>query len=109
MKDDAAYLRHMQDCIARIERYTHDGPATFSDSTLLQDAVIRNLQTIGQSVLQLSDALKIAHPEVDWKNIVGLRNVLVHDYLGVNVARIWEIIGHDLPVLKDKIDAMLCQ
>ncbi|MBI4322699.1 MAG: DUF86 domain-containing protein [Candidatus Omnitrophica bacterium] len=106
MKDDAVYLRHVLECIERIEHYTLGGHAEFMASLLIQDGVIRNLQTLGQSVLKLSDALKIAHPEVDWKSIIGLRNVLVHDYLGVSVARIWEIVEHDLPDLKTKILSM---
>ena len=106
MKDDAVYLRHIQECTARIEQYTQAGRSPFLASTLVQDGVIRNLQTLGQSALKLSEALKFAHPEVDWKNIVGLRNVLVHDYLGVNVARIWEIVERDLPDLKAKVTAI---
>ena len=103
MKDDAVYLQHILECIARIEEYTKAGRTEFMASTLIQDGVIRNLQTLGQSVLKLSEPLKAAHPEVDWKSIVGLRNVLVHDYLGVNVTRIWEIIERDLPDLKAKV------
>jgi hypothetical protein len=57
-------------------------------STLVQDAVLRNLQTIGQSVGRLSDTLREAHLEVNWRGIIGLRNVLVHDYLGINQERI---------------------
>ena len=106
MKEDAVYVRHILECIDRIEQYTNEGHAAFLASTLIQDGVIRNLQTLGQSALKLSDALKSAHPEVDWKSIVGLRNVLVHDYLGVNVARIWEIVEHDLPDLKAKVVAL---
>jgi len=71
-----------------------------------QDGVIRNLQTLGQSVLKISEALKSAHPEVGWNNIIGLRNVLVHDYLGVQITRIWEIVEQDLPDLKAKVTAM---
>jgi len=106
MKEDTVYLRHVQGCIARIEQYTEAGRSAFLASTLVQDGVLRNLQTLGQSALKLSDALKSAHPEVDWKSIVGLRNVLVHDYLGVNVARIWEIVERDLPDLKTKVAAI---
>ena len=106
MKDDAVYVRHILECIDRIEQYTKAGRAAFMASTLIQDGVIRNLQTLGQSALKLSDTLKSAHAEVDWKSIVGLRNVLVHDYLGVNVARIWEIVEHDLPDLKARITAL---
>lgn len=60
MKDDAVYLRHVQECIARIEQYTAAGRSEFMASTLVQDGVIRNLQTLGQSALKLSEALKSA-------------------------------------------------
>lgn len=103
MKDDAVYVQHILECIERIERYTPGGRTEFMASPLIQDGVLRNLQTLGQSVLKLSDTLKAAHPEVDWKSIIGLRNVLVHDYLGVSVARIWEIVERDLPDLKTKV------
>ena len=103
MKDDAIYLQHIQECILRIEHYTAEGHSAFLASTLIQDGVLRNLQTLGQSVLQLSERLKASHPEVDWKSIVGFRNVLVHDYLGVNVARVWEIVERDVPDLKAKL------
>jgi uncharacterized protein with HEPN domain len=106
MKVDAVYLRHILECIDRIERYTTEGRAAFLASTLLQDGVLRNLQTLGQSVLKLSEPLKASHPEVDWKNIVGFRNVLVHDYLGVYVARVWEIVERDVPDLKAKVAAI---
>ena len=107
MKDDAIYLQHVQECIGRIEQYTAEGHAAFLASALIQDGVLRNLQTLGQSVLKLSEPLKASHPEVDWKSIVGLRNVLVHDYLGVNVARVGEIVERDLPDLKAKLTKIL--
>jgi uncharacterized protein with HEPN domain len=103
MKDDAVYLRHIQECIARIEQYTAQGHEAFLASTLIQDGVIRNLQTLGQSVLKLSESLKVSHPEVEWKSIVGFRNVLVHDYLGISIERVWEIVERDLPDLKAKL------
>ena len=106
MKDDAVYVQHVLECIARIEQYTQAGRAEFMASTLIQDGVIRNLQTLGQSVVKLSEPLKAAHPEVDWKSIMGLRNVLVHDYLGVSVARIWDIVERDLPDLKVNVIAI---
>ena len=103
MKDDAIYLQHIQECIARIKEYTVQGRQAFLTSTLIQDGVIRNLQTLGQSILKLSDSLKASHPEVDWKSIVGFRNVLVHDYLGISVARVWEIVERDVPDLQAKL------
>ena len=105
MKDDAVYVQHILECIARIEQYTQAGRAEFMASTLIQDGVIRNLQTLGQSVGKISEPLKAAHPEVDWKSITGLRNVLVHDYLGVSAVRIWDIVERDLPDLKVNVIA----
>ena len=67
MKDEAVYLQHILECVARIEEYTKAGRTEFAASTLIQDGVIRNLQTLGQPVLKLSEPLKAAHPEVDWK------------------------------------------
>ena len=76
-------------------------------STLVQDAVLRNLQTLGQSAGRLSDALRNARPEVDWRGIIGLRNILVHDYLGISLVRIWEIVEHDLPDLRQKVEVLI--
>src|SRR3989442_10313641 len=97
----------MGECLTRIERYVTGGREAFIHSTLIQDAVLRNLQTIGQSVSRLSNALREAHPEINWRSIIGLRNVLVHDYLGINLERIWDIIEYDVPDLQRTVEAIL--
>lgn len=107
MKDDRLYVIHIDECLARLTQYIAGGRAAWLHSTLIQDAVLRNLQTIGQSVSRLSAPLRTAHPEVDWRGIIGLRNVLVHDYLGINLERIWEIIENDVPVLQRTVAMML--
>ena len=108
MKDDKLYLIHIGECIERIEKYIgtecRDG---FMASTLTQDAVLRNLQTMAESTQRMSDGLKAAHPQVNWYKISGFRNVLVHDYLGVELERVWLIIENDLPGLKHAITTML--
>jgi len=76
-------------------------------SHLIQDAVLRNLQTMAEATERLSDAAKATHPEVEWRTIAAFRNVLVHDYLGVDLEKIWEIVQRDVPNLKPVIDAML--
>jgi uncharacterized protein with HEPN domain len=106
VNDDTLYLIHIGECIARIERYVVDGREGFIGSTLIQDAMLRNLQTIGQSVGRLSEVLCDTHPEINRGSIIGW-NVLVHDYLDINLERIWEIIEHDLPDLKHTIEALL--
>ena len=107
MKDEKLYLIHLGECIARIEQYVAGDREAWMRSTLIQDAVWRNLQTIGQSVRRLSSALRDAYPEVHWRAIIGLRNVLVHDDLGMNLERIWAIVEHDMPDLKRQVEALL--
>lgn len=107
MKDDAVYLRHVQECIRRIEEDTASGREPFMASHTLQDAVLRNLQTLAESTQRLSDAAKSAHSEMDWRRIAAFRNMLVHNYLGIDLETVWEIVQRDLPDLKRVITAML--
>jgi uncharacterized protein with HEPN domain len=108
MKDEKLYLIYISERIERIESYIGDiDREKFMASSLLQDAVIRNLQTLAESTQRLSDRLKDSHPEIDWNKIAGFRNVLVHDYLGVDVERIWNIVEKELPALKNSIHKML--
>lgn len=107
MKDDRLYLIHNLECLSRIEKYTAAGKEAFMSDTKTQDAVLRNLQTLAESTQRISPALKTAHPEVPWERIAGFRNVLVHEYLGVNLIRVWEIIEHGLPELRDQVKNLL--
>jgi uncharacterized protein with HEPN domain len=107
MRDDKLYLIHMQECIQRIEKYTAGGQVEFMQQDLIQDAVIRNLQVLAESSQHVSDERKLSHPEVDWFALSGFRNVLVHDYLAVDVERVWNIITNDLPSLKSSLIIML--
>lgn len=109
MKDDRLFLIHVRESIGRIEEYTADGREAFFADTRTQDAVLRNLQTFSESTQRLSSDLKAAHPEVDWRGISGLRNILVHDYLGINLVRVWEIVEHDLPLLKRQVERLLAE
>jgi uncharacterized protein with HEPN domain len=76
-------------------------------STLIQDGVIRNLEVIGEATKKLSDPIKQAAPTVPWKQIAGMRDVLIHDYLKVNLNRVWQTIEHDLPTLKEAVKKLL--
>jgi len=107
MKDDKLYLIHIRECIERIEEYVAGGRNEFMVSTLIQDAVLRNLQTMAESTQRLSDSLKRTHPEVPWRDIAGFRNVLVHDYLGVDLEYVWQVVERDLPPLRKQIETML--
>jgi uncharacterized protein with HEPN domain len=84
MKDDLLYLNHIQECIRRIEEYAAEGDKAFRHSHMVQDAILRNLQTLAESTKLVSADLKKVNPDIDWRAITGLRNILVHDYLGVD-------------------------
>jgi len=107
MRDDTVYLRHIMESIQRIEENVAQGRDRFLNSHTFQDAVLRNLQTLAESTQRLSEELKAAHPEIEWHRIAAFRNVLVHDYLGVDVERVWEITQRDVPELKKAILTIL--
>ena len=108
MKDDRLYLIHIGECIDRIESYTQGmTKEAFIASSLVQDAVVRNLQTLAESTQRLSDRAKDSRSEIEWYKIAGFRNVLVHDYLAVDVEKVWNIVQSDLPLLKSAIREML--
>jgi uncharacterized protein with HEPN domain len=107
VKDDAIYLRHARECIRRIEEDVAGGRDAFMASHTIQDAVLRNLRTMVEATQRLSDSAKATHPEVEWRTIAAFRNVLVHDYLGVDLEEIWRIVQRDVPALKCAIISML--
>lgn len=103
---DRTYVEHMLECIDRIERYVDGDRSRFMESEMVQDAVTRNLQTLAESSQRLSDAAKETQPGIDWRAISGFRNVLVHDYLGLDLNTIWLVIAQDLPLLKSGLKAI---
>ena len=107
MKDDRLYLIHILECVERIEHYTVDGGEAFIDDTRTQDAVMRNLQVLAESAQRLSDELRQKYPDIEWRSIAAFRNVAVHDYLGIDLKQIWDIVTDDLPVLRHQIEAIV--
>ena len=107
MKDDAIYLQHILECLRRIEENTAAGYDAFMASHTLQDAVLRNLQTLAESTQRLSDAPKAARPSVEWRAISGFRNVLVHNYLGIDFEQIWSIVQRDVPALRAALETLV--
>ena len=99
MKDDSVYLRHILDSIARIQAYTNRGRDIFFQETLIQDAVLRNLEIIGEAVKRLSASAKQQAPNIPWAQIAGMRDVLIHNYFGVKLDRVWQVVERDLPAL----------
>jgi uncharacterized protein with HEPN domain len=106
--DDQIYLTHILECVALIQSYTRNGKGEFMGSALVQDAVLRRLQTMAESTQRLSDHLKTKAPEVDWRSLAGFRNVLVHDYLGgIDLERVWDAVELYLPGLEAAVRKLM--
>ena len=88
MNKDLLYLESIRDCLERIAEYTATGKQAFLDTRLIQDGVIRNLEVIDEATKNLSSELRESNPAIPWRQIAGMRYVLIHDYLKVNLGRV---------------------
>jgi uncharacterized protein with HEPN domain len=103
-KDLKIFLLHILESINLIENYIVDEKKEdFFESQLLQDAIIRRIGIIGEAVKNINEKIKEEYPEIPWKSIAGMRDILIHQYFGVDLNLTWEVIKEDLPKLKKKI------
>lgn len=102
-------MRHIRDAVGRIESYVVGGREAFLAETIIQDAVIRNIEVIGEAVKNLSGDLRSRHPEVPWARIAGPRDVLIHEYFGVRLETVRAAVENRLPELKRHIEAVLAE
>ncbi len=103
MKDERVYLLHALESIDAIQRYTVDGRDAFFADPKTQDAVIRNVEVIGQAVKGISEQTRALEPDVPWRQIAGMRDKLIHEYFGVDLALVWDVVERELPVLRPQI------
>lgn len=104
-KDNLIYILHMLECIQTINEYVDDREQFYS-TRIVQDAVIRNLQIMSESSQRLSQVVKDSYPAVPWREISGFRNILVHDYLGLDLDVIWSVIEQELPDLESTLTSI---
>ena len=109
MNVDRLYLSNIVECISQIEQYVVDGREEFFRNRMVQDAVIRNFEVIGEAVKRLSMELRQENGDIPWRQMAGFRDVLIHDYLRVDVAEVWVVVEQDLPVLKPRLFELLEQ
>lgn len=109
MKDDKVYLQHIIDNCDFIFRHTQKDRVRFLNDELVRDAVLRNLQTLAESSTRLSHTIKQANPQINWRDISGFRNVLAHDYLGLDLNIIWDVVEQDLPTLHQTAKTLLSE
>jgi uncharacterized protein with HEPN domain len=107
MKDDSIYLRHILEAIEKIESYAAVGKDSFMTTAIIHDAVIRNLEIIGEAAKHLSDGFKQRNADIPWRNVSGLRDVLIHHYMGVDLETVWNVVENNLPQLKQAIQKNL--
>ncbi len=106
---DRLNLEHMLDCMDRIARYVGQDRGRFFDDAMVRDAVLRNLQTLAESSQRIAEATRSVAPEIPWKALAGFRNVLVHQYLGIDLVVVWRVVERELPPLRPAIERLLAQ
>ena len=108
MKDDLVFVRHILDeicfLIKETESLTYD--QLLSNETL-ERAILRSLEVIGEASKNISQELKQKHPDIEWKEMAGLRDKLIHFYFGVDWAIVWDVIKVNIPELKIKLEIVM--
>ena len=107
-RDVRLFLYDILECIEKIERYTRDLRFDeFVRNDLVVDAVIRNLEIIGEAVKNIPEDIRSKYPDIPWRQIVGFRNIVIHHYFGVDLSIVWTVIKRHLKELKPKIETIL--
>lgn len=107
MKNTKLYFAHILECIKRIELYTKKGKREFLKNIQVQDSVYRNFEIIGEASKRIPATTKSKAPGVPWKNIAGFRDILIHQYDGIDPSEVWDTIKEHLPKLKKAIKKLM--
>jgi uncharacterized protein with HEPN domain len=107
-RDDTVYLHHILDAIGLIEEYTKGmSEDDFFTNSMAHDAVVRQLEIIGEAARNISDGFRERHSKLPWGKMIGIRNKIIHEYFNVNYAIVWDTVSDDLPGLKKSIEKMI--
>lgn len=107
MKEDRLYITNILECIERIESYIAEGRDSFLQSRMVQDAVIRNFEVMGEATKRLSQELRSDNSDIPWRQMAGFRDMLIHDYSKIDVGEVWAVIDQDLPMIKPRLVELL--
>ena len=103
-KDVKIFLEHTLESINLIEEYIEGkSKSDFFESKQLQDSIIRRIEIIGEAIKKFPEETKETHSDIPWKKIIGMRDILIHQYFGVDLNLTWEVIEEDIPKLKKQI------
>jgi uncharacterized protein with HEPN domain len=103
MRDDRLRLADMLEAIGLIEKYSQRGRIAFDEDELIRAWIVHHLEILGEACRGLSDDFRKAHPDELWSDVVSFRNVLAHQYFGIDLEAVWEVVVRDLPELKKKL------
>ncbi len=107
-RDAKLFLYDILESVEKIEKYTRDlSFDEFVENELIVDAVIRNLEIIGEAVKNIPEEVRSKYPEIPWKRIAGFRDVVIHHYFGIDLNIVWTVIKKHLKELKPKIEKIL--
>jgi len=107
-KNPKIFIEHILECISIIEDYTEKiSQDDFVISLQVQDAVIRRIEIIGEAVKNLPDSLRNSYPHIPWRSLTGMRDILIHQYFGVDLKLTWQTVKQDLPLLKKELLILL--
>ena len=109
-RDSRVYLEDILEATRKITSYTANlSQAAFVEDEKTFDAVVRNLEVIGEAVKKLPEDLRAQHPSLEWKKMAGLRDILIHEYFGLDSEIVWDIVKNKVPTLNQAVRAMLNQ
>lgn len=108
IKDNFVYLNHILTCIYFIEKYT-DGKRyeDLVQNTMMQDALVRQIEVIGEAATRMEKSFKDRFNDIPWLDMKDMRNKLIHDYFGINIKHVWNVVEQDIPILKNQITKIL--
>lgn len=107
MRSDKERLKDIQEAITKIEKYAQLGKPDFLENELIQSWILLQLQIIGEAARSMTEETYESYPEIEWRDIIDFRNLLVHEYFRVDVKIVWQIVEYQIPLLKTQINTIL--